>query len=163
MRGNPDLMLEETINEAEVINRRESLLIENGESYKWYSDTTKEMIEGIVLEVKSMMKVVIKLANNSFELQSSKFSSKGVHSEDHHEMSFMKRYHASNEIAVERIKMETNILQQKRSIHFKDSQISKSRKEVMDKVVKISELEEKMEGLTEELQAWEQKKGREER
>ena len=106
------------------------------------------MIEGIVLEVKSMMKVVIKLANNSFELQSSKFSSKEVRSEDHHEMSFMKRYHASNEIAVERIKMETDILQQKRSIQFKDSQISKNRKEVMDKVVKISELEEKMEGLT---------------
>jgi hypothetical protein len=49
-----------------VINRRENLLLENGESYKWYSDTTKEMIAGMVLEIKSMMKVAIKLINSSF-------------------------------------------------------------------------------------------------
>ena len=58
-------MLEETINEAEIVNRRENLLIENGESYKWYSDTTKEMIQNIILEIKSMMKVIIRLINNS--------------------------------------------------------------------------------------------------
>jgi hypothetical protein len=34
-------MLEETIVEAEIINRREGRIYENGEGYKWYSDTTK--------------------------------------------------------------------------------------------------------------------------
>jgi len=58
-------MLEETITEAEIINMREARLIENGESYKWYADTTKEMCVGVVLELKSMMKVAIKLMNSS--------------------------------------------------------------------------------------------------
>lgn len=98
-------MLEETINEAEIINRRESLIVENGESYKWYSDTTKEMVAGVILELKSMIKVTIKLINNSFELQKNKYSTDQLKTEDHHEMSFMKRYHASNEIAVERTRL----------------------------------------------------------
>ena len=66
IKGNPNLMLEQTINEAEIVNRRENLLIENGESYKWYSDTTKQMIKSVVIEIKSMMKVIIRLINNSF-------------------------------------------------------------------------------------------------
>lgn len=41
-------MLEETIAEAEIINRREGRIYENGEGYKWYSDTTKELCAGVV-------------------------------------------------------------------------------------------------------------------
>lgn len=43
---------------------------------------------------------------------------------------------------------------------MKDNEILRSKKEVRDKVIKISELEEKIEGLAAELQAWEQKKER---
>ena len=54
-------------------------------------------------------------------------------------------------------------MQTKKMVQIKDGEIMKSKKEIRDKVIKISELEEKIEGLTEELQAWEEKKEREER
>lgn len=110
-----------------------------------------------------MMKVAIKLINNSFQLQRNKYSLDNLNNEDHHQMSFMKRYHASTQVAVERVKLQTDILHQKKNLQYKDSEIIKNRKEIRDKVIKISELEEKIEGLTEELQAWQQKKEREER
>lgn len=56
-------------------------------------------------------------------------------------MSFMKRYHASNEVALDRVKLETDILHQKRNLQYKESEIAKNRKEIKDKVVKIAELE----------------------
>jgi hypothetical protein len=37
---------------------------------------------------------------------------------------------------------------------MKETELFKSKKEIRDKVIKISQLEEKIEGLTEELQAW---------
>lgn len=43
-----------------------------------------------------MISVVIKLIENSIKLQRNKFSSETVQSENHHELSFYKRYHASN-------------------------------------------------------------------
>jgi predicted nucleic acid-binding Zn-ribbon protein len=86
-----------------------------------------------------------------------------VISEDHHEMSFVKRYHASHEVAIDRLRLENDVLQYKKNMQTKDNEINKNKKEVRDKVIKISELEEKLEGLTEELQSWEQKKEREER
>lgn len=46
------------------------------------------------------------------------------------------------------------MLQSKRAIEMKDTELAKSKKEIRDKVIKISQLEEKIEGLTEELQAW---------
>lgn len=45
-------------------------------------------------------------------------------------------------------------MQSKKMLQMKDGELLKSKKEIRDKVVKISELEEKIEGLTEELQAW---------
>lgn len=63
------------------------------------------MVAGVILELKSMIKVTIKLINNSFELQKNKYSTDQLKTEDHHEMSFMKRYHASNEIAIERTRL----------------------------------------------------------
>jgi hypothetical protein len=48
IENNPNKMLEETIVEAEIINRREGRIYENGEGYKWYSDTTKELCAGVV-------------------------------------------------------------------------------------------------------------------
>lgn len=56
-------------------------------------------------------------------------------------MSFYKRYHASNEVAIDRIKLEGDVLQSKKMLQMKDNEIFKSKKEVRDKVVKISELE----------------------
>jgi hypothetical protein len=55
-------------------------------------------------------------------------------------MSFMKRYHASNEVTVDRLRLETDILHQKRNLQYKDNEIIKNRKEIRDKVIKISEL-----------------------
>jgi len=59
-------------------------------------------------------------------------------------MSFFKRYHASHEVAIDRLKLENDVLQYKKNIQFKDSEINKNKKEIRDKVVKISELEEKI-------------------
>lgn len=56
--------------------------------------------------------------------------------------------------------LEGDVMHSKQMLQMKDSELLKSKKEVRDKVIKISELEEKIEGLTEELQAWEQKKER---
>ena len=98
------------------------------------------MVAGVIVEVKAMMKVVIKLINNSFELQKSKYSSDQIRGDDHHEMSFIKRYHASSEVNVDRVKLETDVLYHKKSIQYKDTEIHKNRKEIRDKVVKISEL-----------------------
>jgi hypothetical protein len=42
------------------------------------------MIKSIVVEVKSMMKVIIKLVNNSLELQKEKYTANAVKGEDHH-------------------------------------------------------------------------------
>ena len=109
------------------------------------------------------MKVAIKLMNSSLELQKTKYSAENAKNEDHHEMSFFKRYHASHEVAIDRLKLENDVLQYKKNVQYKDGEINKNKKEIRDKVVKISELEEKIEGLSEELQAWEQKKEREER
>lgn len=64
-------------------------------------------------------------------------------------MSFYKRYHASNEVALERVKLETDILSSKSMLEEKDAKINKAKKEVRDKVIKINELEEKVEGLRE--------------
>lgn len=55
--------------------------------------------------MKSMMKVVIKLINTSFALQQNNYSTDQLHAEDHHEMSFIKRYHASTEVAIERTRL----------------------------------------------------------
>lgn len=96
IKNDPNKMLEETINEAEIISRREGRIIENGEGYKWYSDTTKELCAGVVAEVRSMMSVVIKLIDNSISLQRNKYSADNVQLDSHHELSFYKRYHASN-------------------------------------------------------------------
>jgi hypothetical protein len=163
IEDNPNKMLEETINEAEIINRREGRIYENGEGYKWYSDTTKELCAGVVAEIKSMISVVLKLIDNSIALQRNKYSADNVQLDSHHELSFYKRYHASAEVALDRVVLEGDVMQSKQMLQMKDTEIFKSKKEVRDKVIKISELEEKIEGLTEELQAWEQKKEREER
>ena len=57
------------------------------------------------MEIKSMINVVIKLVDNSFNLQKLKFSSDNVDRENHHELSFSKRYHASNEVGIEKVKL----------------------------------------------------------
>lgn len=137
--------------------------MENGESYKWYSDTTREMCESVATEIKSMINVVVKLVDNCVQLQRSMYSADTLQADSHHEVSFYKRYHASAEVASDRIKLEGDVLQSKKMLEIKDNEILKSKKEVKDKVIKISELEEKIEGLTEELQGWEQKKDREEK
>ena len=76
--------MEETINEAEIINRREGRILENGEGYRWYSDTTKEMCASIVVEIRSMISVITKMISNSIKLQRNKYSAESVHSESHH-------------------------------------------------------------------------------
>lgn len=53
-------------------------------------------------------------------------------------MSFFKRYHASHEVAIDRLKLEKDVLQYKKNVQFKDSEINKNKKEIRDKVVKIS-------------------------
>ena len=63
-------------------------------------------------------------------------------------------------MAIDRIRLEGDVLQSKKTLQMKDNEIVRSKKEVRDKVIKISELEEKIEGLAAELQAWEQKKER---
>jgi len=95
-------MLEETINEAEVINKRESKIIENGEGYKWYSDTTMGMCENMVAEIASMISVAIKIVENSIKLQRSKYVSDGLLMDNPNDASFYKRYPASTTIAYER-------------------------------------------------------------
>lgn len=95
-------MLEETINEAEIINKRESRIIENGEGYKWYSDTTKSMCENIVAEVASMISVAIKIIENSMKLQRNKYIADGLALDNPHDTSFYKRYPASTTVAYER-------------------------------------------------------------
>lgn len=84
IENNPNKMLEETINEAEIINRREGRIYENGEGYKWYSDTTRELCAGVVAEIRSMIAVVIKLIDNSIALQRNKFSADGLQLDSHH-------------------------------------------------------------------------------
>jgi hypothetical protein len=110
-----------------------------------------------------MISVVLKLVDNSIALQRNKYSADNVQLDSHHELSFYKRYHASSEVALDRIVLEGDVMQSKKMLQMKDTELFKSKKEIRDKVIKISELEEKIEGLTEELQAWEQKKEREER
>lgn len=101
-----------------------------------------------------MIAVVIKLIDNSIALQRNKYSADNVQLDSHHELSFYKRYHASAEVAIDRIVLEGDVMQSKKMLQMKDTELFKSKKEIRDKVIKISELEEKIEGLTEELQAW---------
>jgi hypothetical protein len=98
IKDNPNKMLEETINEAEVINKREARIIENGEGYKWYSDTAKKMCENIVAEITSMISVGLKIIDNSLKLQRNKFMTDNLVIENPQDASFFKRYPASTKI-----------------------------------------------------------------
>lgn len=42
------------------------------------------MVTGVILEIKSMTKVVIKMINNSYNLQKNKYSTDNIKDEDHH-------------------------------------------------------------------------------
>jgi hypothetical protein len=88
-----------------------------------------------------MITVAIKIIDNSIILQRNKYSSDKLQLDSHHELSFYKRYHASNEVAYDRIRLEGDVLQSKNMMQLKDNEIHKSKKEIRDKVVKISELE----------------------
>jgi hypothetical protein len=57
----------------------------------------------VVTEIKSMISVVLKLIDNSIALQRNKYSSDNLQLDSHHELSFYKRYHASAEVAIERV------------------------------------------------------------
>jgi hypothetical protein len=43
-------------------------------------------------------------------------------------------------VALDRITLEGDVLQSKKMLHMKDTELLKSKKEIRDKVVKISEL-----------------------
>ena len=77
------------------------------------------MCAGVVAEIHSMVKVIFKLVDNSIELQKNKYSSDNLKAENHHELSFYKRYHASNEVGIERVKLESDILQSKKVLNMK--------------------------------------------
>jgi hypothetical protein len=60
------------------------------------------MCFNIVSEVASMISVAIKIIDNSMNLQNNKYISDGLQLSNPHEMSFMKRYHASHHVAYEK-------------------------------------------------------------
>ena len=55
-----------------------------------------------------------------------------------------------SELRVDRTRLESELLSHKRSLMYKDGAIGKSKREMRDKVIKIGELEEKIETGTEE-------------
>lgn len=77
------------------------------------------MISGSIIEIKSMSRVVMKMVDNSITLQKNKYSAENATNEDHHEMSFAKRYHASHEVAIDRLRLENDVLQYKKNLHMK--------------------------------------------